>query len=423
MIMKILKYFLILIFGLFSVNSNAVTLRAVMENVPDTTFIQELLPEFTAKTGIEVEFEVMGYGEMHPKLVPSLTASTGSYDFMPVDFYWVGEFEKAGWMMPLDDLIKKDGFDTSVYFDSLMDLVGTVNGTTYMLPFYNYAMGLTIREDLINDPTNQANFKKKYGIDLKIPTEWEEYLNQVEFFTDKDAGFYGVVNQGAKPDPIAMEWSNYLFARGGDFHDNNWNGLLNSNEAKLALQDYVNMINKYGPTGAASFSFDEAFNVAAQGKAYSYLTYNFFINSYNDPEQSSVVGKMSLIPVPGEGGLNGAWGWSIPKSSPNPEAAWEFLKWVESPEITKKRAALGGAPTRKDVFADAELNAKFKHYPGLLGLLATAKNFPVFTYTPQYVEVLGTELSKAVIGETSVEDALATMNSELESLAKKDGKR
>ena len=35
----------------FSVNANSVTLRAVMENVPDTKFIQELLPEFTKKAG------------------------------------------------------------------------------------------------------------------------------------------------------------------------------------------------------------------------------------------------------------------------------------------------------------------------------------------------------------------------------------
>ena len=117
---------LIIALTFFSFNANSVTLRAVMENVPDTKFIQELLPEFTEKTGIEVEFEVMGYGEMHPKLVPSLTASTGSYDFMPVDFYWVGEFDKAGWMMPLDDMIAKDGFDTSVYFNSLMELTGKV---------------------------------------------------------------------------------------------------------------------------------------------------------------------------------------------------------------------------------------------------------------------------------------------------------
>ena len=60
-------------------------------------------------------------------------------------------------------------------------------------------------------------------------------------------------------------------------------------------------------------------------------------------------------------------------------------------------------------------------YSALNQILATAKNFPVFTYTPQFVEVMGTELSKAVIGEKSIDDALETMNSELEALAKKDG--
>src|SRR3546814_14271778 len=66
----------------------------------------------------------------------------------------------------------------------------------------------------------------------------------------------------------------------------------------------------------------------------------------------------------GEGAsLNGAWGWAIPKSSPAPDAAWEFLKWVESAEITKKRALAGGAPTRSDVFDDPEVNAKYPYYP------------------------------------------------------------
>ena len=102
--MKILKLIsTLLVFSLLSFSSKAVTLNAIMENVPDTLFIQELLPDFKAKTGIDVEFEIMGYGEMHPKMVPSLTSSTGSIDFMPVDFYWVGEFARAGWMQPLDD--------------------------------------------------------------------------------------------------------------------------------------------------------------------------------------------------------------------------------------------------------------------------------------------------------------------------------
>ncbi len=408
-----------------AVPAAAETINILMETVPDTQYIKELLPEFEAATGHKVELEVVNYAEMHTKLVPQLVASQGSYDVIVVDFYWVGEFIKAGWLQSLDDRIAADGVDTSVYFPSLMNLVGKVDGTTYMLPFYNYAMGLTYRTDLLADPANQAAFKAKYGYDLSTPKTWDQYLQQVEFFT-KD-GKYGVVNQGLRPDPIAMEWSNYLFANGGAYYDENWKPTLNTPEGIKAVEDYKAAIEKYGPVGAASFGFDEAFNVMAQGQAYSYITYNFFRPAYDDPSQSAVVGKVELMAVPGQkegegASLNGAWGWAIPKSSPASDAAWEFIKWVESPEVTKQRAMAGGAPTRTDVFEDADLNAKYPYYPALRNLLETSHNFPVFTYTPQLVEVLGRELSLAVAGEKTPEEALATVDEEFAELAKKDGK-
>ncbi len=408
-----------------AVPASAETINILMEGVPDTEYVKALLPEFEAATGNKVELEVVNYAEMHTKLVPQLVAGQGSYDAIVVDFYWVGEFTKAGWLQPLDDRIAADGVDTSVYFPSLMNLVGKVDGVTYMLPFYNYAMGLTYRTDLLADPANQEAWKAKYGTDLAPPKTWKEYMQQVEFFT-KD-GMYGVVNQGLRPDPIAMEWSNYLFANGGAYYDENWKPTLNTPAGVAAVEDYKSGIQKYGPVGSASFSFDEAFNVMAQGKAYSYITYNFFRPAYDDPSQSAVVGKVELMGVPGQkegdgASLNGAWGWAIPKSSPAPDAAWEFIKWVESPEITKKRAMAGGSPTRSDVFDDPELNAKYPYYPALRNLLETSHNFPVFTYTPQLVEVLGRELSLAVADEKSPADALAAVDEEFAGLAKKDGK-
>ena len=81
-------------------------LETLMENVPDTRYVQDLLPEFKAKTGIDVEIEAISYIDMHSKLVPQLSSPEGSYDAIVVDFYWVAEFTKAGWLMPLDDLIK-----------------------------------------------------------------------------------------------------------------------------------------------------------------------------------------------------------------------------------------------------------------------------------------------------------------------------
>ena len=403
----------------------AETVNILMEGVPDTQFVKDLLPEFKAATGIDVNLEVVNYAEMHTKLVPQLVAPKGSYTVIVVDFYWVGEFTKAGWLQPLDDRIKADNIDTSVYVPALMDLVGKVDGVTYMLPFYNYAMGLTYRTDLLADEKNKADFKAKYGMDLGVPKTWDEYLKQVEFFTRGD--MHGVVNQGLRPDPIAMEWSNYLFANGAEYHDANWNPTFNNDQGVKAVEQYATAINKYGPVGSASFSFDEAFNVMAQGKAYSYITYNFFRTAYDDPSKSAVVGKVEIMPVPGAtadtgGSLNGAWGWAIPKSSNNPDAAWKFIKWVESAEITKKRALAGGSPTRTDVFDDAEVNKKYPYAQALKQMLLTSHNFPVFTYTPQLVEVLGRELSLAVAGEKSPKDALTQIEKEFVELAKKDGK-
>ena len=210
-----------------------------------------------------------------------------------VDFYWVGEFTKAGWLQPLDERIAADKVDTSVYVPAMMDLVGKVDGVTYMLPFYNYAMGLLYRTDLLADEKNKADFQAKYGMELRMPETWDEYLKQVEFFT-KD-GMYGVVNQGLRPDPIAMEWSNYLFANGGEYYDANWKSTVNTEAGQKALAQYATNIEKYGPLGAASFSFDEAFNVMAQGQAYSYITYNFFRAAVDDPSKSQVVGKVEII--------------------------------------------------------------------------------------------------------------------------------
>ncbi len=405
--------------------ARAETVHILMETVPDTDYIKTLVPEFTAATGIEVEIEAISYIDMHSKLVPQLASPSGGYEAIVVDFYWVAEFTKAGWLMPLDDLIKQDSVDTSVYVPTLMSLVGKVNDVTYMLPFYNYSMGIIYRTDLLADPKEQADFKAKYGIDLKEPTAWDEYKKQVEFFsrdTDGDGNrdFFGTINQGQRGDCICMQWSNYLYANGGQYHDANWKATFNGPAGIKAVEDFRDDIAKHGPTGAESFCFDEANSVFGQGKAYSFVTFNILLAGFDDPANSTVVGKASITSNPG-GGLNGGWGWAIPNSSQNKDAAWKFIKWVESKEIVKKRTLAGGAATQGWVFDDPDVVAARPYMGKLKTLVATAQEFPVFTYTVDMVEVLGRELNLAVSGQKDPKEALDLAAEEFNKLAKKDG--
>ena len=218
--------------------------------------------------------------------------------------------------MPLDDLATRDGVDVDVYVPKLMDLVGRVDGVLYMLPFYNYSMAVIYRQDLIDDPAEQAAFKEKYGIDLRVPETWDEYWKQVQFFTRDNDGdgqrdFYGTVIQGQRGDCISMQWANYLYSQGGRYHDENWNPLLDSPEAIRAMEYYRDAVVNYSPAGSEAYCFDEAFNVMAQGRAYSFVTFNILYAGFEDPESSTVAGKVGIAPNPG-GGLNGGWGWAIP---------------------------------------------------------------------------------------------------------------
>ena len=74
------------------------------------------------------------------------------------------------------------------------------------------------------------------------------------------------------------------------------------------------------------------------------------------------------------------------------------------------------------MFDDPDVNAKYPYAKALKEMLLTSHNFPVFTYTPQLVEVLGRELSLAVAGEKKAPDALAAIEAEMSELARKDGK-
>lgn len=404
-----------------------VTINIMMEGVPDTDFVLELLPEFESQSGMKVNIEVLNYALMHEKLVPQLTAPAGqgSYDVIVVDNYWVGEFVNANWLMELDDrVVASATIDLADYLPSMVQMVGQLNGKTYMIPFYNYAMALIYRDDLLNDPELQAAYAEAMGKELALPASIPEYVELAKFMTrdmdgDGQVDVYGSSMMGLRPDPTTMEWLNYLYSMGGLIYDEEWNTIVNNEQGVEALTLYVDAMKNAAPPGAPAYGFDEAFSTMAQGKAFSYITFNWMLPQLNDPEKSQVVDKTRVVRIPGGKGLLGGWGWAIPVSSPNPDAAWAFIEWVESFPVAKQRALLGGAPARVDVFEDSEVLAKYPHYSEVEKIVGEAIPFPIMSRSPQVVEVLGRMISEAVAGTKTPKQALDEAASELSTLTDK----
>jgi ABC-type glycerol-3-phosphate transport system substrate-binding protein len=400
------------------------TLNILMEAVPDTESMEPLLGEFEKETGIKVVFEKVVYTIMHEKLVPHLMAGEGdgSYDLIQVDNYWVGEFVKAGWLSPLDSrLAKTPQIKLSDYIDSVVDMF-TVGDKTYFVPQWTYPFGLAYLDDIVSDTKFHQFYEKKTGKKWSFPPkdmfEYAEMAKAAKAFTPDN--MYGSAMQGAKVDPIVMEFTNYLYGLGGGYYDRKtWKSTFNSKEGLDALKIYKDLIENAAQPGANGANFDDAFNVFGQGKAVFAITHNFLMPWLLDKTKSVVADRVEFIPLPG-GGINGGWAWAIPKSSPHPDAAWEFIKWAETKKIQKARAMGGGMPTVKWVYSDPEFLAKYPFQKNVAEVIARAKALPIISQSTRMVEIVGENVSTAMIGDMSLEQAAKKINDELNEIVEGD---
>ncbi len=381
-----------------------VTMTMLMEDISETKYIQDMLPDFEAKTGGKVQFELLAYSNMYEKLVPQLSSpeKSGSYDVISVDYYWPGEFARSGWMLPLDDWIARDKIDYSGMIQAFFDVNGKVDGKTYYIPYYTYPMGLVYRNDM----------------GITIPKTMEEYVTLAKSL--KKGDFAGAAMQGAPTDPIAMEWLNYLYANGGDLYDTDLKTPIINNEVGLkALNQYMDLIDNAGQTGAAGANLDDAMNQFAQGKAATMISYVIWAASnFQDPSLSQVKDKWAVAPMPGTGiGNVGVWSFGVPKSSKNPECGWEFIKWVSSLDNARARALKGSAPVYSAFYTDPEILAVSPQLEPALKILQTGKGLPLITKQQELVSTLGRELSEAVSKRKTPQEALDAIAAKLTELA------
>src|SRR3954463_14730034 len=65
----------------------------------------QLLKEFTKETGIKVRVDAIDYAQLKQKQVLAAQNKTGDYDLLYVPEAWYQEYNKAGYLVPLDQYI------------------------------------------------------------------------------------------------------------------------------------------------------------------------------------------------------------------------------------------------------------------------------------------------------------------------------
>jgi multiple sugar transport system substrate-binding protein len=388
-------------------------------------YLVQLGKDFEKVTGARVEVDTVGYPELYQRITQDYASGTELYDLATVDIVWSGQFSENGWTVNLKPWIDRD--ESEINTDDILPVMwfmGSWKDTQVAYPMAGYANSLIYRKDLFESAEEKAAFRAKYGYALDVPKDLDQLGDIAEFFTRPDENFYGLVANGARGPAVAQDWMEYMRAFGGSIFDNAGNVTINSKECLDALKFFVSIFDNYAPPGAIGYWWDDRETAYRTGQVSMQSSWSIARAGYEDPKISMVVGKtaMGAVPTVSDDTLYGVGGWGIGinagVSDENQEIAWEFIKWITSPEKMKDWMQNDGAPIRRSTLTDPELLAE---KPWLTTMLEIFENGDgdYRPRIPQYAmvqDILALRINQAITHELTAEEALKRAESDIKAI-------
>jgi multiple sugar transport system substrate-binding protein len=363
---------------------------------------QKLLDQFTAQTGVKVNYVKLGWDATHTKLVTANAAHEYIADVAEFDWSFTGQFAGAGWVEPLDTVLPKSLLTNLKNTDAAF----TANGHTWAACYSN---------DFRVSMYNKKMFAKA-GIS-SFPATFDELATDVQKLKASGVQYPLAIPMGATEGGVTP-WYLLTLAMGGQLFDDNLKPEFASPSSSgyKALQWEVDAIkNGWVSPGAVSLDDTPTFDKFTAGQnAIVLATGPGNMPTANDPSNSSIAGDAELGLVPGTTGPGASFGLpeglSIPVTAKHKEAAAAFIKWWEQPKnaiaIYHTQGSLPcGADALKQLASTGQLqggdvvNAELPHVAPL---------FPAGA--PIWYEQFSSDaqglLNAAVKGQMSVGDAL-----------------
>jgi len=347
--------------------------------------------------------------------VTNFTSRSETPDVLAVDVIWPGDFAARGWIEPLDDYFTQEEIDQYI---PEFAAAAVYNDDIYAIPLYIDGTHLFYRTDLL----------EKYG--FEPPQTWEELIEQAQVILEgeDDPDLVGFVSMWAKIEGLFMNWLSFFYGAGGSFFDEDGNLAINSPEGLKALQTMVDMLYEYeiAPESILTFRPDDARILFQQERAVFLMVQDFVIPPLS-AEDSPVAGKFDVTQNPvfagNEGGNSttiGGFLLAVNAYSNHKEEAADLIRCFTSYESQVDAALISSkAPTRPEVYDDArvveanpwlpKLGQNFQH-----GLVRPSAETGAFY--PEVSEIMQTEITAALIGEKSPEEALKDAEAQIKAL-------
>jgi len=355
---------------------------------------------FTEITGIKVNHDLIGEGDVVEKLQTQMQSGRNIYDAYINDSDLIGTHFRYRQIVPLSDWMDGEGKDVTNPYLEIDDFIGISfttgpDGKIYQLPDQQFANLYWFRYDWFNDPDIKAKFEAKYGYDLGVPVNWSAYEDIAEFFTEDvkevdGVAIYGHMDYGKRAPDLGWRMTDAWLSMAGAGSVGEPNGVpvdewgirmeagtcnpvgasvsrggaANGPAAVYAIRKWDEWLRKYAPPGAASYDFYQSLPALSQGNvAQQIFWYTAFTADMVKPrsEGNNTVDAdgnplWRMAPSPHgpyweEGqkvGYQDVGSWTFLKSTPpdRAQAAWLYAQFVTSKTVDVKKSHVGLTFTR-----------------------------------------------------------------------------
>lgn len=418
---------------LSSVTFGAQTLTIATVNNSDMIRMQRLSKTFESQhPDIQLNWVVLEENVLRQRLTTDIATQGGQFDVLTIGMYEAALWGAKGWLQPMQDL--PAAYDLDDVFPSVREGL-SVKGTLYALPFYAESSMTYYRTDLF----------KGAGLSMPERPTWEQIGEFAAKLNKPEQEQYGLCLRGKAGWGENMALITTLAnSYGARWFDEQWQPEFSGPEWKNALSFYVDNMKQSGPPGASSNGFNENLALFNSGKCAIWVDASVAGSFVTDQSQSKVAEQVGFTYAPHQVTDKGSawlysWSLAIPASSKAKDAAKTFTTWATSKEyaaLVAEKDGIANVPpgTRASTYSQAYMSAAPFARITLESLKAVDPSKPTLKPVPyigiQLVTIpefqaIGTQVGKlfsaALIGQTTVDQALAAAQQSTEREMKRAG--
>ncbi len=384
---------------------------SVLMHAPEAAKWQPIVKQFEQQNP-HIHLEIVEGPNQTDQIEELYTASfllgNSPYDLVFMDVVWTGKLAAAGWLLDLSSRISHE--ELSVFLDGDVN-ASFYGGGLYRIPSRSDIGLLYYRTDLIN------------SLEVKPPTTFTELIQIATRLQNRNLVDWGYVWQGKQYEGLAAMFVEVLKGYGAFWINPDTLEVGLDQPSAIAAVDFLRKTINQGisPPGVTTYTEEDTRLLFQNGKAV-FLRNWPYAYPLMESEDSPIKGKFAIKPMvhtpnhPG-GGCLGGWGLGIAKSSSHPEEAWEVVRFLTSEDVQRQFIlSTGNIPSRKALFNDPEIVAKYPHYPQLLEVVNNAALRPPIAQYAQASDILQRYLSAALTNTMTAEQAMQAAAAETRRL-------